>query len=97
MPRRCGWRGLAGLEEADQTPPVSSAGHRPVSRQADFRPTETVSNLGVVWSGQVTGDQGNGMKWRVIVELTESDGTLRTREISASGRNTTEARPRRMG
>ena len=30
------------------------------------------------------------MKWRVMVELTESDGTVRTHEISTGGSNTTE-------
>jgi hypothetical protein len=28
------------------------------------------------------------MKWRVMVELTASDGTVRTHEISAGGSNT---------
>jgi len=30
------------------------------------------------------------MKWRVMVELTESDGTVRSHEMSTGGRNTSE-------
>jgi hypothetical protein len=27
---------------------------------------------------RITADQGNGMKWRVVMELTERDGTVRS-------------------
>jgi hypothetical protein len=37
------------------------------------------------------------MKWRVIVELTGSDGTVRTREVSASGSNTAECSAATVG
>ena len=30
------------------------------------------------------------MKWRVMVELTESDGTVRSHEMSTGGSNTSE-------
>ena len=51
---------------------------------------ETVSNLGVVWVGLKTADRGSGMKWRVMVELTGSDGIVRLHEVSAGGSNTIE-------
>ena len=51
---------------------------------------ETVSNLGVVWVGLITADRGSGMKWRVIVELTGSDGVVRSQEVSAGGSNASE-------
>ena len=47
--------------------------------------------------GRITADQGNGTKWRVIVELTGSDGTIRTCEVSAGGTNTAECSARRLG
>jgi hypothetical protein len=37
---------------------------------------ETVSNPGGGMVGRIAADQGNGMKWRVMVELTGSDGTV---------------------
>jgi hypothetical protein len=33
--------------------------------------------------GWITADQGIGMKWRVIVELTGNDGTVRSHEVNA--------------
>jgi hypothetical protein len=56
--------------------------------RADDGATETVSNLGVVWVGLITADRGSGMKWRVMVELTGSDGVVRSQEVSAGGSNT---------
>ena len=52
--------------------------------------SETVSNLGVVWVGLVMADRGSGMKWRVMVELTGSDGIVRLQEVSAGGSNASE-------
>jgi hypothetical protein len=40
--------------------------------------------------GLVTADRGSGMKWRVVVEVTGSDGTVRSHEVSAGGSNTAE-------
>ena len=40
--------------------------------------------------GRVTSDQGNGMKWRVMVELTGCDGTVRLHEVSTGGSNTAD-------
>jgi hypothetical protein len=57
---------------------------------------ETVSNLGGM-VGLTTADQGNVMKWRVIVELTGSDGTVRSHEVSAGGTNTTECSATTVG
>jgi hypothetical protein len=51
---------------------------------------ETVSNLGVLWARLITADRGSGMKWRVMVELTGSDGIARLHEVSAGGTNTIE-------
>jgi hypothetical protein len=42
-------------------------------------------------------DRGNGMKWRVMVELTGSDGSVRTREVSAGGSNTAECSAATVG
>jgi hypothetical protein len=39
---------------------------------------------------RTTADQGNGMKWRVMVELTGSDGTVRSHEVGVGGSNTAE-------
>jgi hypothetical protein len=51
---------------------------------------ETVSNLGVAWVGPIMADRGNGMKWRVMVELTGSDGIVRPQEVSVGGSNGSE-------
>jgi hypothetical protein len=37
------------------------------------------------------------MKWRVMVELTASDGTVRTHEISTGGSNTAECSAATVG
>jgi hypothetical protein len=39
---------------------------------------------------RIAADQGNGMKWRVMVELIGSDGTVRSHEVSAGGTNAAE-------
>lgn len=43
--------------------------------------------------GLITADRERGMKWRVIVELTGGDGTVREREVSAGGGTTIEHSP----
>src|SRR5271155_1912069 len=58
---------------------------------------ETVSNLGVVWVGLITADRGSGMKWRVMVELTGSDGVIRSQEVSAGGSNASECSAATVG
>jgi hypothetical protein len=35
--------------------------------------------------GRTTADQGNVLKWRVIVELTGSAGTVRSQEVGVGG------------
>jgi hypothetical protein len=47
--------------------------------------------------GRIAADQGNGMKWRVMVELTGSDGTVRSHEVSAGGTNTVECSTATVG
>jgi hypothetical protein len=47
--------------------------------------------------GLITADQGNGMKWRVMVELTGSDGTVRSHEVSAGGTNSVECSATTVG
>ena len=59
--------------------------------------SETVSNLGVVWVGLGTADRGSGMKWRVMVELTGSDGIVRLQEVSAGGSNASECSAATVG
>ena len=46
---------------------------------------ETVSNLGVVWVRLAAADRESGMKWRVMVELIGSDGTVHAHEVNAGG------------
>jgi hypothetical protein len=58
---------------------------------------ETVSNLGVEWVGLITADRGSGMKWRVMVELTGSDGVVRSQEVSAGGSNASECSAATVG
>jgi hypothetical protein len=58
---------------------------------------ETVSNLGVVWVRLVTADRGSGMKWRVMVELTWGDGTVRLHEVGSGGSNTSECSAETVG
>jgi hypothetical protein len=47
--------------------------------------------------GRTTADQGNVMKWRVIVELTGSDGTVRSHEVGVGGSNTAECSAATVG
>jgi hypothetical protein len=47
--------------------------------------------------GLVTADRGNGMKWRVMLELIGSDGTVRLHEVSAGGSNTVECSAATVG
>jgi hypothetical protein len=58
---------------------------------------ETVSNLGVVWVRLITADRERGMKWRVMVELTGSDGIVRLQEVSAGGTNASECSAATVG
>src|SRR5208282_6664377 len=58
---------------------------------------EAVSNLGVIWAGPKTAGRGNGMKRRVMVELTAGDGTVRTHEISTGVSNTAECSAATVG
>ena len=43
------------------------------------------------------GDRGNGMKWRVMVELTGRDGTVRAHEVSTGGSDTAECSAATVG
>jgi hypothetical protein len=52
---------------------------------------------GVIWTGPKTAGRGNGMKWRVMVELTAGDGTVGTHEISTGGSNTAECSAATVG
>jgi hypothetical protein len=63
---------------------------RPERTKRPHLADETVSNLGVVWVGLKTADRGSGMKWRVMVELTGSDGFVRVQEVSSGGSNASE-------
>jgi hypothetical protein len=47
--------------------------------------------------GLTTANQGNVMKWRVIVELTGSDGTVRSQEVGVGGSNTAECSAATVG
>ena len=58
---------------------------------------ETVSNLAVAWVGLITADRGSGMKWRVMVELTGSDGVVRSQKVSAGGGNASECSAATVG
>ena len=60
------------------------------------RGRETVSNPGGM-VGRITADQGIGMKWRVIMELTGNDGTVRSHEVSAGGTNGAECSAATVG
>jgi hypothetical protein len=51
----------------------------------------------VVWVGQIVADRGSGMKWRVMVELTGSDGVIRSQEVSAGGSNASECSATTVG
>jgi hypothetical protein len=58
---------------------------------------ETVSNLGGGIGPAAMAGRGNGMKWRVMVELIGGDGTIRTHEISTGGSNTAECSAATVG
>jgi hypothetical protein len=60
-------------------------------------PYETVSNLGGGMGQAEKSRSGGGMKWRVMVELAGSDGTVVTHEISTGGSNTAECSPATVG
>jgi hypothetical protein len=47
--------------------------------------------------GLVTADRGSWMKWRVVVEVTGSDGTVRSDVVSAGGSNTAESSAEMVG
>ena len=47
--------------------------------------------------GLMTDDRGSGMKWRVMVELTGSDGVVRSQEVSAGGSNASECSAATLG
>ena len=59
-----------------------------------MRPSQT---WGVVWGIPVTANRENRMKWRVIAELTGSDGAVRKHVVSAGGSNTVECSPGTVG
>jgi hypothetical protein len=59
-----------------------------------MRPSQT---LGVVWVELKTADRGSGMKWRVMVELTGSDGIVRLQEVSAGGTHAGECSAATVG
>ena len=45
--------------------------------------------------GLMTDDRGSGMKWRVMVELTGSDGVVPSQEVSVGGATQVNARLQR--
>ena len=51
----------------------------------------------MAWVGLITADRGSGMKWRVMVELTGSDGVVRSQEVSAGGSNASECSAATVG
>jgi hypothetical protein len=51
----------------------------------------------VVWVGLITADRGSGMKWRVMVELTGSDGVVRSEKVCAGGSNASECSAATVG
>ena len=75
---------------------VGAPRHR-TSRARTYSGKETVSNLGVVWVMRITADWGRRMKWRVIFELTGSDGTVRAHEGSSGDSNTAECSAATVG
>jgi hypothetical protein len=68
----------------------------PIAREARTKRAdlthETVSNLGVVWVGLITADRGerDEVAGHGGVELTGSDGVIRSQEVSAGGSNASE-------
>jgi hypothetical protein len=52
---------------------------------------------GVVWSRLAVADRGSAMKWRVMVELIGSDGTVHAHEVDAGGSNTAECSAETVG
>jgi hypothetical protein len=84
----------------------TAAAHRPVLRAPSVRfrehtfPTvtpETVSNLGGGMGWAEMAGRGNGMKWRVMLELIGGDGTVSTYEIGSGGSNTAECSAATVG
>jgi hypothetical protein len=51
----------------------------------------------VIWVGLITADWRSGMKWRVMVELTGSDGVIRSQEVSTGGSNASECSAATVG
>jgi hypothetical protein len=45
----------------------------------------------------ITADQGSGMMWRVMVELTGSDSAVRSHVVSAGGTNSVECSAATVG
>jgi hypothetical protein len=76
--------------------PAASPTHPDISRRVAACALDTVSNLGGLVGG-ITADRGNEMKWRVMVELTGSDGIVRSQEVSAGGTNTAECSAATVG
>ena len=69
----------------------TSSGQSDVVRR--LRPSQTWGWYG---SGR-TGRLGDGMKWRVMVELIGGDGIVQMHEISTGGSNTAECSAARSG
>jgi hypothetical protein len=51
----------------------------------------------VVWIRLAAADRESGMKWRVMVELIGSDGTVHAHEVNAGGSNTAECSAETVG
>jgi hypothetical protein len=65
-------------------------------KRPDFN-GETVLNVGVVWVRLAAADRESGMKWRVMVELIGSDGTVHAHEVNAGGSKTAECSAETVG
>jgi hypothetical protein len=61
------------------------------------RVAETVSNLRGGMGQAENSRSGGGMKWRVMVELVGSHGTVLAHEISTGGSNTAECSAATVG
>ncbi len=70
---------------------------RPTPLFCCMSPNETVSNLRGGMARPKTVGRGNGMKWRVMVELTGSDGPVCAHEVSVGVSNTAECSAATVG
>jgi hypothetical protein len=84
--------GSAGSERTGSKPVLQLGGMTPAVPLGEQIFVETVSNLGVVWVGLRTVDRGSGIKWRVMVELTGSDGIVRLQRSAQAAATQANAR-----